>query len=133
MSCWLARDRRITKNSGYRRVYDTGTKTVGRFLILFYLGCAAGSGGPRVGITVSSKVGGACVRNKVKRRIKESLNLLMKEWSGLEACKEGPEVQVGVVGQIPDEMVFVALKRITEASFKDIRADISGLIKRAQK
>ncbi len=63
---------RIRRSSDYKRVYDEGVRVSGKFVIAVI----RLSGEPlRVGITVSRKVGGACVRNLVKRRIREAVRL----------------------------------------------------------
>ena len=107
MSFPLDSEHRITRSGEYRRVYDSGAKKKGRFLIFFV---TEGSRVvPRAGITVSRKVGGACVRNRVKRRIKEALRLEL----------EGAPVS---------DMVFVATRRIVDAGFEDIRRDIRSVV-----
>jgi len=106
----LDKDRRIVKSSDYRRVYDAGGKLVGRTLILFYRPADA----MKVGVTVSGKVGNAVVRNKAKRRIKAAL---------------GAELEV----RLPmAEMVFVALRRISEAGYADIQSDVRVLLTRVK-
>jgi ribonuclease P protein component len=66
----LEKSRRIRRNSEYERVYSEGVKSSGKYL----LGVMRPAEGPlRVGMTVSRKVGCACVRNLVKRRIREAI------------------------------------------------------------
>lgn len=60
----------ITRNSLFRRLYSKG-KTVSSFDIIMYT-LPNRSGGNRLGITVSTKVGNAVVRNRIRRRIKEA-------------------------------------------------------------
>ena len=77
----LDKSRRIRRSSDYKRVYDEGAKVSGKCLIAVI----RPSEGPlRVGITVSRKVGSACVRNLVKRRIREAvrreLDPVMSGW-----------------------------------------------------
>ena len=65
----LDKSHRIRRNSEYERVYSGGVKNPGRYL----LAVMRPADGPlRVGMTVSRKVGCACVRNLVKRRIREA-------------------------------------------------------------
>lgn len=69
-------------------------------------------GGLRVGFTVSKKVGGSVVRNKIRRRLKESL-------------------RTRIEGSIKDaHIVFVARNAIVNASFSDIARDMAYLLKK---
>lgn len=53
---------------------------VGRYLVVFAL---ASEGGPcRVGITASRKVGGAVVRNRARRRVRELLRARAEDLEG---------------------------------------------------
>jgi ribonuclease P protein component len=70
--------------------------------------------GPRAGITVSGKVGGACVRNRAKRRIRVALR---------QALKENP---------VNADLVFIALARIKSAAFDDICKDAKALLTRVK-
>jgi ribonuclease P protein component len=62
----LPRAARVRLRSEYLAIQNRGRKVGGTHLMLF---ARAGSG--RMGITVSRKVGGAVVRNRVKRWIRE--------------------------------------------------------------
>jgi ribonuclease P protein component len=61
--------RRLRRKAEFQRVFDTGRRTHGRFLTII----AAADGGPcaRLGIVASKKLGGAVVRNRAKRLIRE--------------------------------------------------------------
>lgn len=60
---------RLTRKSEYAHVFEDGEKVAGRAFIC-YLAWRDGRGS-RLGIAVSRKVGGAVVRNGIKRRIRE--------------------------------------------------------------
>ncbi|MHB8173658.1 MAG: ribonuclease P protein component [Nitrospirota bacterium] len=70
MTFSLDKSRRIRRNSEYKRVYDGGVRSSGRYLIAMM---RPTEGPLRIGITVSRKVGNACVRSLVKRRIREAV------------------------------------------------------------
>ena len=62
----LPRATRVRRRTDYLAIQNRGRRVSGTHLMVFSL---AGSG--RMGITVSRKVGGAVVRNRVKRWIRE--------------------------------------------------------------
>ncbi|MDD5563323.1 MAG: ribonuclease P protein component [Thermoanaerobaculaceae bacterium] len=71
------------RRSDFKRVYAGGAKVVGRYLVIFAL---AGDGEVRrLGITATRKIGGAVVRNRARRRIRElarSREALLEGWGG---------------------------------------------------
>jgi ribonuclease P protein component len=64
--------RRLSRSGEFDRVYREGRSHAGRHLILYSFPRSAGSDGPRLGISVGRRVGGAVERNKVKRALRES-------------------------------------------------------------
>ncbi len=60
---------RIVRGSDYRAVYDAGLKLHSERFVLFAKANALGH--HRLGITVSRKIGGAVIRNRVKRLFRE--------------------------------------------------------------
>jgi ribonuclease P protein component len=62
----LPRAARVRRRKEYLAIQKAGRRVAGPNLLLFAL-----SGGGRIGITVSRKVGGAVLRNRVKRWIRE--------------------------------------------------------------
>lgn len=65
----LRRGTRLTDSPEFERVYKQGKAYRGK---LFSVHVFPGeSGGPRLGLSVSKKVGNAVVRNSVKRRLRE--------------------------------------------------------------
>ncbi|MBF0359222.1 MAG: ribonuclease P protein component [Magnetococcales bacterium] len=61
---------RILNSADYRRITGPGRKSVSPHFLLFVLVGTDGSE-PRLGMTVSKKVGNAVVRNRIKRTIRE--------------------------------------------------------------
>jgi ribonuclease P protein component len=65
---------RLSRSAEFERVYRQGRSVGNRFLVLYAFprtGDAAAEG-PRLGLSVSRKVGGAVDRNKVKRLLREA-------------------------------------------------------------
>jgi len=60
---------RIVRSSDYQALYKTGCKIHSSYFVLF--GRCNALGHSRLGITASRKVGGAVVRNRVKRLFRE--------------------------------------------------------------
>ena len=61
---------RLLKHADFERVYKNGKKIFLPHLTVFYRERA--EGGARVGFTVSRMVGGAVVRNRIRRRLREA-------------------------------------------------------------
>ena len=61
--------RRLRRREEYQRVFDTGRRSHGRFLTV--VGAPGPGPSARVGIVASRKLGGAVVRNRAKRLIRE--------------------------------------------------------------
>lgn len=66
---------RLRSSSDFRRVYAARRRRDGALLALHSAPNQLGH--PRVGFSVSTKVGGSVVRNRVRRRLKEALRPLL--------------------------------------------------------
>lgn len=63
----------LKKNSDFRRLYAKGKSAVNPYMVVY---CRKnGRGTNRVGYTVSTKLGHAVVRNRVRRRLREIYRL----------------------------------------------------------
>lgn len=65
---------RLSRSSDFQRVYRRGSSTASRFLVLysFKRPAEADASTPRLGLSVSKKMGGAVVRNRIKRLLREA-------------------------------------------------------------
>jgi ribonuclease P protein component len=78
---------RLSRSAEFERVYRHGRSTANRHLVL-YTFPNPDAGRPRLGLSVSRKVGGAVQRNRVKRLLREAFS---REETGL---KPGHDVVV---------------------------------------
>jgi ribonuclease P protein component len=63
--------RRLSRSAEFERVYRQGRSTANRHLVLYTFPNASARR-PRLGLSVSRKVGGAVERNRVKRLLREA-------------------------------------------------------------
>jgi ribonuclease P protein component len=68
------RRRRLSRSAEFERVYRQGRSKANRFLVLYAFPreVAAADEGPRLGLSVARRVGGAVERNRVKRLLREA-------------------------------------------------------------
>jgi ribonuclease P protein component len=69
---------RLLRHADFERVYKQGRRHFASHMTVFYLArteAGTEAAGPRVGFTVSKALGGAVVRNRMKRRLREAVRL----------------------------------------------------------
>jgi ribonuclease P protein component len=74
---------RLKRRADYQKVYKHGVRVTGRHVVLFIL--QSREQGGRFGITASRRVGGAVVRTRAKRRLRELYRLHLRDGAG-RAC-----------------------------------------------
>jgi ribonuclease P protein component len=82
MSRSARRGRRLSRSAEFERVYRHGRSISNRHLVLYSFPGELGESPPRVGLSVSRKVGGAVERNHVKRLLRESFSSAQAELLG---------------------------------------------------
>ncbi len=101
----------LKKNREYSYVYRRGKSCAGHYMVLIV--APRKYGGLGAGFSVSKKVGGAVVRNKVRRRLKESLRQYLLEISANA------------------QIIFIARASIAEADFSAIVREMGYLLRKA--
>ena len=71
---------RIKRRADYQKVYKHGLRVTGRHVVLFIL--QSGERAGRFGVTASRRVGGAVVRTRAKRRLRELYRLHLRDSAG---------------------------------------------------
>jgi len=109
----LPRSSRVRKRGAFVEIQRTGRKTAGAGLLMFVL--AQRKPGPaRLGVTVSRRVGGAVVRNRVRRYVREVFRQ-HRDWFA-----DGRDV------------VFVALPKAAELDYHAVLDDMKRLAQRSR-
>jgi len=64
---------RLSRSADFDRVYREGRSHASRHLVVYaFPGGSSGADGPRLGVSVGRKVGGAVERNRIKRLLREA-------------------------------------------------------------
>ena len=101
---------RLRKSTWIKDLKDNGASDTGKFVLLRYRKSESNS--VHMAVVVSSKVGSAVVRNKIKRQLREILRI-----KGLEIL-------------VPGYFLFIAKRSIINARFDQLQRDILELITR---
>lgn len=107
----IKKKHRLAKNRHFQYVYKRGRAGHSRFLTLVYVRTKTRPF--KVGFSVSKKIGKSVVRNKVKRRLRASFNLLQQKFS------------------LNFNYIFIAKKGIEGIGFNEIKNEMEKLLKKA--
>ena len=109
----LRRDRRLKKNSQFKAVYANGRGYSNQLMVLRFM-YLSHEQRTQIGFSVSKKIGGAVVRNYVKRRMAAAV------YTYIDQIKDG------------FYLVLIARSSITDASFSQIKGAVTQLLNRAR-
>jgi ribonuclease P protein component len=104
----------LRKNRDFQRVRKVGRTAGGALLSLGWAANALPA--TRCGYTVGKRVGGAVVRNRVKRRLREIMRLALKA----EQLAPGYD------------LVWIARPGAAQATYQQLAAEVSSLLRRAR-
>jgi ribonuclease P protein component len=107
----LRREERLRRRADFLRCYESGRRRYGSLVILYVLDRGPEVRLPRLGITVSRRVGGAVVRQRIKRRIRE----IFRRWSERSKLP-------------PCDLVVHVRPRAREADFQALRSELQRLL-----
>lgn len=105
---------RLLRHADFERVYKKGRRHFAAHMTVFYLQREQGEG-LRIGFTVGRVLGGAVERNRMKRRLRESVRL---RW---------PEVRV------PVDVVINPKKSVLKLEFGELGSEIGRAFEVIQK
>lgn len=108
----MQRESRLRRSADFERVRTKGRSWV-HTILACYVYARNDAVPTRVGITVGRRTGGAVIRNRVRRRIREAVRAL------------GPQTVPG------HDVVLIARAGAGEASFEQIHRTVGALFKRA--
>jgi ribonuclease P protein component len=117
----------LKRNSEFKRVYGESGKSNASCRHTAVRLAANGLTENRFGITVSRKVGKACVRNKVRRRIREILRAFF--FSG-EGCGERFCERFCTEDAVNYDIVVVARQNAAEATFTELKSGLERTLER---
>jgi ribonuclease P protein component len=100
----------VRRRADFEQIYGTGTRVSGRLMTVF--ASATGQPTARLGIAATRKIGGAVVRNRAKRLVRE-LFRHQKPAAGLD-------------------VVVVPRREFLDASYPDLEREFSVLLERVR-
>ena len=108
----LSRAYSLKRNKEFRYVYRNGKSKVYRSVVLIYK--QRGNHLPKIGFSVSKKIGNSVTRNRVKRRMRAALAPLL------------PDIKPG------SRLIFIARPSILSESFQCLCDTFAKLLERAE-
>jgi len=108
----LLPEERLRRRADFLRCYEQGRRCRGELATIYIAEREPTATHPRLGITVTRKVGGSVVRHKIKRRIRE----IYRRWSKRDRLA-------------PYDIVVQARPAARKVDFQTLEAEIQRLLK----
>ena len=105
--------RRLSRSGEFERVYREGRSHGSRYLVVYAFPREDGEEGPRLGVSVGRKVGGAVDRNKVKRLLRDAF------WGSAGELPEGHDFVI-VARPAAGELAEREGERGIEAALREV-------------
>lgn len=110
----LSKEYRLKNKFDFKKIYKYGKTVVNPYMVMYFLvKSSIEEECPRVGFSVSKKLGNAVKRNKIKRRMRETVKAYL------------PLITIDA------DIIFIARKRIIGIAFIDIEKNMFKLFKKA--
>ncbi len=107
----FVKGQRLLKHADFERVYKQGRRHFAAHMTVFYLTrpteASAATQGLRVGFTVSKALGGAVLRNRMRRRLREAVRLH------------------GITREIGADVVINPKRSLLTADFSELRNEVA--------
>ena len=112
---------RVRRQADYARVFKTGAHAADATLVI--LGCPNPSGGSRLGVVVSRKVGNAVIRNAWKRRIRDVFrrqrDILPVGWDLVVRPRRGARLAHALINQSLPRLAEQVVQRYNDRLGRD--------------
>ncbi|MDD2212006.1 MAG: ribonuclease P protein component [Clostridia bacterium] len=112
----LAQKYRLKSKFDFRKIYKYGQSIVNPYAVLYLFSRRekiTSARGPRIGFSVSKKIGSAVTRNQIKRKMRAAIK------PSLQCMPQNVDV------------IFIARKKIKGIPFSDVEKSMNNLLKRA--
>ncbi|WP_124728590.1 ribonuclease P protein component [Staphylospora marina] len=108
----MQKEYRLKRRNDFRRVFQSGESSANRQFVVVVLS-RKGDGPPRIGVSVSRKVGKAVVRNRIRRLVKE----VTRHWI--------PELKPGI------DFVVIARTGAASMDYQQVKSSLRHVYRRA--
>jgi ribonuclease P protein component len=110
------RRRRLSRSGEFERVYREGRSHASRYLVVYAFPREGDENGPRLGVSVGRKLGGAVERNRVKRLLREAF------WASADELRDGLDFVI-VARPAAGELAEREGERGVEGALRDVLAE----------
>ncbi|MGI6226989.1 MAG: ribonuclease P protein component [Peptococcales bacterium] len=110
----LPKNFRLRKNADFRKIYSSKSKSIADPYLVLYIRKNHSQNNPRIGFSISKKLGKAHERNHLKRQLREIAR------KNLKSIKPGYD------------LIFIARQKISGKGYRDIEKSMEFLLKKGR-